>query len=346
MSSDLTVTKASIPAASRNLNHLIRHLGNASARRPWRTIGAWAVLATVVAALTGAFGGAFLDDFTAPNSESAQAMQLLQERFPAAAGGSAVAVFAAPPGERVDNFRPEVKAALAQVARIGHVATVGDPFATDRVSTDGRVGYAEITLDVASTELGRPAAAAMAQALEPARAERADSRAGRRGRVPQRQEGLWRRGDRGVGCPRHPGRRLRDARRRRRADRSRPGRPSPSGSASIALLAGAMDVSTAAPTFGALIGLGVGIDYSLFIVSRYRENRAAGQANAQALSAAMGYVWHGGLLRRRDRHRLDGGPGADGRRLPHLHRLRHVDHRALRHGHGADTAACAAVADR
>ena len=27
MSSDLTVTKASIPAASRNLNHLIRHLG-------------------------------------------------------------------------------------------------------------------------------------------------------------------------------------------------------------------------------------------------------------------------------------------------------------------------------
>ena len=37
-----------------------------------------------------------------------------------------------------------------------------------------------------------------------------------------------------------------------------------------------------------MVGLGVGIDYSLFIVSRYRENRAAGQANPQALSAAMG----------------------------------------------------------
>ena len=60
------------------------------------------------------------------------------------------------------------------------------------------------------------------------------------------------------------------------------------GISSIALLAGALDISTAAPTFGALIGLGVGIDYSLFIVSRYRENRAAGQVNRQALSAAMG----------------------------------------------------------
>jgi RND superfamily putative drug exporter len=60
------------------------------------------------------------------------------------------------------------------------------------------------------------------------------------------------------------------------------------GLSSIALLAAAMDVSTAAPTFGAMIGLGVGIDYALFIVSRYRENRSAARDNAEALSAAMG----------------------------------------------------------
>ena len=57
------------------------------------------------------------------------------------------------------------------------------------------------------------------------------------------------------------------------------------GLGGIVLLAGGLDVSTAAPTIGAMVGLGVGIDYSLFIVSRYRENRAAGQANAPALSA-------------------------------------------------------------
>ena len=60
------------------------------------------------------------------------------------------------------------------------------------------------------------------------------------------------------------------------------------GYSGIVLLAGGMSVSTAAPTIGAMVGLGVGIDYALFIVSRYRENRTAGQPNSQALSAAMG----------------------------------------------------------
>ena len=60
------------------------------------------------------------------------------------------------------------------------------------------------------------------------------------------------------------------------------------GYCGIVLLAGSLDVSTAAPTIGAMVGLGVGIDYALFIVSRYSENRRAGQANPQALSAAMG----------------------------------------------------------
>jgi RND superfamily putative drug exporter len=60
------------------------------------------------------------------------------------------------------------------------------------------------------------------------------------------------------------------------------------GLGSVTLLANAMDVSTAAPTIGAMIGLGVGIDYALFIVARHRENRATGQDNATALSNAMG----------------------------------------------------------
>jgi RND superfamily putative drug exporter len=59
------------------------------------------------------------------------------------------------------------------------------------------------------------------------------------------------------------------------------------GISGIALLAASMNVSTAAPTFAAMLGLGVGIDYALFIVSRYRENRGAGQPDADALSDAM-----------------------------------------------------------
>ena len=60
------------------------------------------------------------------------------------------------------------------------------------------------------------------------------------------------------------------------------------GIGGITLLAGAMDVSDSAIPVAGLVGLGVGIDYALFVVARYRENRAAGQDNQRALANAMG----------------------------------------------------------
>ena len=41
------------------MNAFVRRLGDASARRPTRTIGLWALLAALVVALSGAFGSAF-----------------------------------------------------------------------------------------------------------------------------------------------------------------------------------------------------------------------------------------------------------------------------------------------
>ncbi len=60
------------------------------------------------------------------------------------------------------------------------------------------------------------------------------------------------------------------------------------GIGGIMLLAGTMDVSESAIAVAGLVGLGVGIDYALFVVARYRENRTSGQDNQRALSNAMG----------------------------------------------------------
>jgi len=95
------------------MHRIVRRIGDASARRPWVTIGAWAVAAAIVLGLAGTAGGAFADDFVAPGSQSEEAMQLLEERFPEAAGGSAMAVFAAPEGERLERHRSAVDAAVA-----------------------------------------------------------------------------------------------------------------------------------------------------------------------------------------------------------------------------------------
>ena len=278
------------------MHRLTRRIGDVSARRPWATIGAWAVAAAIVLGLAGTAGGTFAEDFVAPGSQSEQAMVLLEERFPEAAGGSAMAVFAAPAGERLERHRPAVDAAVARIAGVEHVATVTDPFAAGTVSPDGRIGFAEITFDRPSTELGPAPLAALADAMAPARAAGVAAELG---------------GDAAF----------------INAETETSGAEAAGllaalvvlvvafgtivaalapialtlvavavGLGGITLLANAMDVSSAAPTIGAMIGLGVGIDYSLFVMARYREHRAAGQDNPTALSNAMGSAGSAVLL--------------------------------------------------
>ena len=270
------------------MHRVIRRIGDASARRPWVTIGAWAVAAAIVMGLAGTAGGSFVDDLVAPGSQSEEAMELLQERFPEAAGGSAMAVFAAPEGERLEGHRPAIDAAVARIAEVEHVAMVADPFNAGTVSPDGRIGFAQIAFDRPSTELGPAPVAAIADALAPARqagvaaelggdaafvnAETETSGAEASGLLAALVVLVVAFGTIVAALVPIALTLVAVA----------------TGLGGITLLANAMDVSSAAPTIAAMIGLGVGIDYTLFIVARYREHRAAGQDNPTALSNAMG----------------------------------------------------------
>ena len=60
------------------MHRVIRRLGDASARRPWVTIGAWVAAAAIVMGLAGTASGGFVADFVAPGSQSEEAMQLLE----------------------------------------------------------------------------------------------------------------------------------------------------------------------------------------------------------------------------------------------------------------------------
>jgi putative drug exporter of the RND superfamily len=270
------------------MHRSIRRIGHASARRPWVTIGAWAVAAAIVMGLAGTAGGGFIDDLVAPGSQSEEAMELLQERFPEAAGGSAMAVFAAPEGERLERHRPTIDAAVARIAGVERVATVADPFTAGTVSPDGRIGFAEIAFDRPSTELGPAPLVAITDAIEPAR--EADLVAELGGDAAFINAETETSGSEAAGllaalvvlvvgfgtivAAMVPIALTLVA--------------VVIGLGGITLLASVMDVSSAAPTIAAMIGLGVGIDYALFIMARYREHRAAGQDNPTALSNAMG----------------------------------------------------------
>ena len=269
------------------MDSFARRLGMASARRPWITIATWLVAATVLLGLAGTVGGSFADDFVAPGSQSERAMRLLEERFPTAADGAAVAVFAAPDGERLDAARAAVAAAVERIAEVEHVTAVADPFAAGTLSPDRRIGYAEITFDAPATRLGSAPFTSIADALQPARRGGLTAELGGDAAFINAKDQAS--GAEAVGVavalivlfvafgtvvaalvPIVLALLVVAA-----------------GLAGISLAANAMDISTAAPTIAAMIGLGVGIDYALFITARYRENRASGRDNAPALGAAM-----------------------------------------------------------
>ncbi|MGW0600276.1 MMPL family transporter [Streptomyces sp. NPDC002776] len=270
------------------MNRFTRRIGRASARRPWATIAAWGVALFLLLPLAATAGGSFVDDLVAPGSQSEEAMELLEERFPEASRGSALAVFAVPEGQRLDRHRSAVDSAVARMAEVAHVAAVTSPFPAGTMSPDGRIGFAEITFDVPTMKVAPAQIDALSTAIDPLgkdgvvaelggdavfiNAETPTSGAEAAGLLAALVILVVAFGTLVAALVPIALALVAVA----------------AGLGSITLLANAMDVSTAAPTIGAMIGLGVGIDYALFIVARYRENHAAGQHNSTALSHAMG----------------------------------------------------------
>ena len=87
------------------MDRFTRSLALASARHPWRTIASWVVVLGALFALAGSAGGTFTDDFATPGSQSARAVELLDENFPEAAKGKALVVFAAEDGQTLAGSR-------------------------------------------------------------------------------------------------------------------------------------------------------------------------------------------------------------------------------------------------
>ncbi len=270
------------------MDRFTRHLALASARHPWRTIASWIVVVAAVFAVAGAAGGTFADDFAAPGSQSATAMRLLEENFPEAAKGKALVVLAAEDGETLASRRAEVDAVIDEVTEATHVEKVADPFAAGTISEDGRVGFAELTLDVPEREMGKPAFTVLSDAVSGIEAPGVRVELGGDAVFLNSEDKSS--GHVGIGLlvallvlvvvfgtlvaallPIVLSLIAVGA-----------------GIGGITLLASTMDVSVSAIPVAGLVGLGVGVDYALFVVARYRENRASGRPNRDALADAMG----------------------------------------------------------
>ncbi|HEX2048374.1 MAG TPA: MMPL family transporter [Acidimicrobiales bacterium] len=271
------------------MSEFLFRLGRRTASHPYRTLGVWLLIAVVVFSLQSSFGGEVTNDFRVPGVEAQEARDLLEERFPTQAGGSGQVVFHVPDGRLDDPARrAEIDAALDRLRGGEHVTVVTDPF--DRsgptVSPDGRTAFTSVQYDKQTLERDHYDQAVAA--VEPTRAAGIQTEIS--GSIAMAANAVE--GREGIGLVVAMVVLL-------VAFGSVIAMGIPIGTAvlglavglgGIGILAGMTSVPDVSPMLAAMIGLGVGIDYALFVVTRHRQHLhegmsvadAAGRANATA----------------------------------------------------------------
>jgi putative drug exporter of the RND superfamily len=135
------------PEALRHEGALAR-LARACARHGWRTIAVWVVVAVAIVGGSATIGGTLVDEFTIPDSDAQRATDLLEQRFPQQSGESAQLVFAVPEGRTLaeGDAPAAIRDALTAAAAVPGVEDVGNPLTADAgdVSDDGRIAYVDV----------------------------------------------------------------------------------------------------------------------------------------------------------------------------------------------------------
>jgi RND superfamily putative drug exporter len=244
-----------------------------------KVIVLWVGLLLVTSALSSAVGTSFKDRFSGGNSQSQQAQDLLKAKFPAFAGDTAYVVVRTDSDITSPPNAAAFTALVSELKSLPHVAAVTGPFdqgGQGQISPDGHIAYAQVRFDKESIDLPKSEIRRVIDTAEAARA-------------PAFEVEL---GGQPIDYVLGP----------------RPGSTEFVGVAAaivilliafgsviamglpivtallgigisyaiVAFLSHGLVIPSFGPALAAMIGLGVGIDYALLIVSRYRETIAQG----------------------------------------------------------------------
>jgi RND superfamily putative drug exporter len=269
---------------------LLYKLGRLAFRRRHFVALIWVALLTLAGVGAASAPPAGNTSFSIPGTEAQKAFDLLEQRFPgqSADGATARVVFKAPGGEKMTDaeHKATVEKTVADLADGSEVASVADPYQGKAVSKDGTIAYASVKYDVSGMELEESTKDALEAAAQQARDAGLTVEIG---------------GDALSAAP-HTGATevigiaiaavvlvitfgsLVAA-----------GLPLLTaligvgiGVSSITALANVLDLGSTTSILAMMIGLAVGIDYALFIVSRYRAELAEGREREEAAGRAVG----------------------------------------------------------
>ena len=263
----------------------LHRLGGWAFEHRWRVVAIWATVLIAVIASAAAFGGKTNDKFSVPGTESQEAQELLEQKYPAASGTYARLVFAAPEGEMLTDAenKAAIEATLAKATEAKDVSGVTNPYQAKTLTEDGTIAYADVIYPVPADKIDDQAREELEATETPAEEAGIQTEFGG-GLVSDESHtnseslgmmvgfvvlaitlgSLLAAGLPlltaiiGVGI----------------------------GLVGLQALTDVFEVSETAPILATMLGLAVGIDYALFILTRYRANLSDGMDGRDAAAHA------------------------------------------------------------
>lgn len=266
---------------------LLYRIGAFATKRRFLVAAVWLLIA--VAAVVGAktFDGQMTQSVEIPGTESQTAIDMLQSRFPQASGASAKVIFVAPQGVDIHSFQAPIESAIDKLSELTHVVAVTNPFEAangSQIASNNSMAFAGVQYDIAQTALTQVDETAIQAAGDIVKGSGLTTAYA------------------GVTPPPAA------------ADNSQEavglllaliiiaitlgsllaaGMPLVTAAigvlistSAITIFADFVTISSTAPLLASMLGLAVGIDYALFIVSRHRSQLAAGVPVAESIAVA------------------------------------------------------------
>ncbi len=264
-------------------------LGRWSFRHRKTVVALWLALLVLAGVGASTLSGKTSDEFSLPGLESTDAFELITDRTPDAApdGATARIAFQAPEGETLtEGENKQLVADTLAAVKTDSVVSTTDPFTAGTVSEDGTVAYGTVTYDKPSIELKAADRTALEDA--PEKAEEAGLTVHIGGDALQEIPHTGAAEAMGIvialvvlvitfGSLLVAGMPLLTAL-----------IGVGIGIAGITTLTGFIDLGSTTPILATMLGLAVGIDYALFIVSRYRHEIHVGRDPEEAAARAVG----------------------------------------------------------
>ncbi|HEY0392262.1 MAG TPA: MMPL family transporter [Solirubrobacterales bacterium] len=116
----------------------------------------WIVALIGIGMISSSVGSDFTEEFKLPSSDSQEAFDLLEERFPQQSGVTAEIVYKAPAGAESPAVKTKMEGIFAAAAKLPHVSEVASPYKAGgaaAISKDGEIAYATVQYDVTTDKL-------------------------------------------------------------------------------------------------------------------------------------------------------------------------------------------------